>query len=88
MERLIDLIAQVEKDDSIPECGFILFEHPIIHEIKSIADTLLITDRGGCNWANIEILIDNSIEVFPVELDRFGWILGGIRTTKGIITYG
>jgi len=88
MERLIDLISQVENDDSISESGFLLIIHPLINEIKSIASTLLITDDGKCNWQNIEILMDNSIEVFPVELDKFGWVLGGIRTTKGIITYG
>jgi hypothetical protein len=88
MERILLLISQIEKDDSIPECGFLLFDHPVITEIKSIANTLLITDDGKCNWYNIEKLIDNSIEVFPVELDRFGWVIGGIRTTKGIITYG
>jgi hypothetical protein len=88
MERLLDLISQLEKDDSIPECGFLLIDHPVITEIKSIANTLLITDDGKCNWDNILFLIDNSIEVFPVELDRFGWLIGGIRTTKGIITYG
>jgi hypothetical protein len=88
MDRFIDLISQVEKDDSIPERGFLLIDHPLIHEIKVMADTLLVTDKGGCNWKNIEILIDKSIEVFPVELDRYGWIIGGIRTKKGIITYG
>jgi hypothetical protein len=88
MERLIDLILQVENDDSISESGFLLIIHPLINEIKYIANTLLITDDGKCNWQNIEILMDNSIEVFPVELDKFGWVVGGIRTTKGIITYG
>jgi hypothetical protein len=88
MERLIDILSQIEKDDSIPEAGFLLFDHPLICEIKSIADVLLITPEGGCNWKNIEILIDKSVEVFPVELDRYGWIVGGIRTKKGIITYG
>ena len=88
MERLIDIISQLEKDDSISESGFLLIIHPLINEIKSIANTLLITDDGKCNWQNIEILMDNSIEVFPVELDKFGWVVGGIRTTKGIITYG
>jgi hypothetical protein len=85
---MVELISKVEKDDSIPECGFLIIDHPFISEIKYIADTLLITDDGKCNWDNIEILMDNSIEVFPVELDRFGWLIGGIRTTKGIITYG
>jgi hypothetical protein len=88
MERLLDVISQLERDDSILESGFLLIDHPLICEIKSIADLLLITPEGGCNWNNIEILIDKSIDVFPVELDRYGWIVGGIHTKKGIITYG
>lgn len=88
MERLVELIEQIEKDDSVHECGFLSDIYPAVYEIQCIADTLLITDKGGCNWENIEILIDKSIDVFPVELDRFGWLVGGIRTKKGIITYG
>ena len=88
MERLLELIAEIESDNSIPESVFLSDEHPCVYEIKTIANTLLITDDGECNWELIEILIDKSIDVFPVELDSFGWLIGGIRTKKGIITYG
>jgi hypothetical protein len=88
MERIVELISQIEKDDSIPECGFLIIDHPLITEIKNIADTHLVTEEGRCNWDNILDLMDKSVEVFPIEADDFGWLVGGIRTSKGIITYG
>ncbi len=84
MDRLLELISQFENDES--EC--LSTENPIVKEISSLAESLLITHEGKCNWENIEQLIDRSIDVFPVESDRFGWLIGGISTIKGIITYG
>lgn len=53
-----------------------------------MADSLLINDERHCNSNNIEIISDNKYEVFPIERDRFGWLIGGIQTAKGIIAYG
>jgi hypothetical protein len=31
---------------------------------------------------------NSNYDVFPIERDRFGWLIGGIQTSKGIIAYG
>jgi hypothetical protein len=61
---------------------------PIVEEISGIAESILITQTGYCNWENIYKLENLGFHVFPLERDSFGWILGGISTNKGIITYG
>ena len=62
--------------------------YPEVSEVIDLADKYLIDDQGYCNWENINILKAKGFDVFPVERDSFGWILGGILTSKGIIVYG
>jgi hypothetical protein len=88
MERLIELISLVEDDTSISVTDYLSTENPIVKEISIIANNLLITDGGACHWENIDFLNEQSIHVFAIEEDRFGWIIGGVQTKKGTITYG
>jgi hypothetical protein len=88
METLIQLVRQIERDPSIQYSEYVPIVLPAVMDIQSIADQILITEKGECNWENIKILDQNNIHVFPVEWDVGGWIVGGISTTKGIITYG
>ena len=88
METLLQLIQQIENDPNIQHSEYVPILLPIVMEIQSIAEDVLITEKGQCNWKNIKILEENNIHVFPVEWDVGGWIVGGISTTKGIITYG
>jgi hypothetical protein len=53
-----------------------------------MAENVLITPNGHCNWDAIDVLRDAGYMVFPVERDRFGWLIGGIQTTVGILVYG
>ena len=48
----------------------------------------LLTDEGGCNWDNIEILRKNGYAVYAGEQDRFGWLTACVDTSKGTIIYG
>jgi hypothetical protein len=61
-----------------------------LNRCYSIADEMLITSEGQVNWIAVGELtsMNKSLEVFPIEQDRFGWLLGGIRTKKGLITFG
>ena len=61
-----------------------------LNRCYSIADEMLITSEGQVNWIAVgEITNKNkSLDIFPIEQDRFGWLLGGIRTKKGLITFG
>jgi len=88
MDILLQLIQQIENDPNIECVEYVPIRLPVVMEIQSIAEDVLITEKGTCNWENIKILEKNNIHVFPVEWDVGGWIVGGISTTKGIITYG
>jgi hypothetical protein len=61
--------------------------HCLVKLVQYLADKYLIED-GNIIYGNIAILEEDDINVFPVEKDRFGWLIGGIQTNKGIITFG
>ena len=84
----MELIDKLEKDDTIKRSQYLSHQIDIVNEISCVADDLLIMEDGHCNWDAIHSLEDKHIYVFPVEKDRFGWVIGGIPTTRGIITYG
>ncbi len=85
METLIHLLKQIdENESSAHDQDDILMNE----EIETLATDLLITNEGACNWENINILRDAGFAIIPIEKDSFGWLLAGILTKKGIITYG
>lgn len=87
MDEFLEKIKALEKS-SLEFSEYLPTSDPFVSEIAGMADSLLINDEGHCNWNNIEIMKDNKYEVFPIERDRFGWLIGGIQTAKGIIAYG
>jgi hypothetical protein len=62
-------------------------KHPLAKLIGYLAEKYLIED-GQIVYGNIGLLEEDDIEVFPVERDSFGWLIGGIRTQHGVITFG
>lgn len=56
--------------------------------ISILADCVLIDANGRRNIDAIQTLADAGYEVFPLEKDRFGWLIGGIQTKCGIIVFG
>lgn len=88
MEKFLTLLKNLEDDDFLEEDEFLSQDIPIVHEISLMADDILITPSGFCNWANIHLMEDYGYRVFPLERDSFGWLVGGIQTEKGIIAYG
>ncbi len=96
MEQLITLLHSIEefKDNSkeYEEYEILTSDNidlnKIVSDASDIANDLLITSEGRCNWANIEFLKAKSFPVRPLEVDNFGWLMGGIYTNKGIITFG
>jgi hypothetical protein len=85
MDELVELIKQIEESE-IEEVEY-LNNNETASRISSIAQGLFITEEGKCNWDNIEIAGKVNIHIFPVERDRFGWLIAGIETKKGIITF-
>ncbi len=62
-------------------------KHPLAKLIVHLAYKYLIED-GQIVYGNIGLLEEDDIDVFPVERDSFGWLIGGIRTQHGVITFG
>jgi hypothetical protein len=87
IKKLLTLLTKLEKDDSIVSSNYLKNDIPIVNEIVNLADELLIIN-GQCNWKNMSILEVHNFDVFPLEVDSFGWLVAGIHTDKGIITYG
>ena len=59
------------------------------YDICNLAEKVLITDNGHCNWKNIDILKDEGFDVYPMESDSWGWLLACIELPCGrTITYG
>jgi hypothetical protein len=88
MQKLIKLLLKLENDNSIVSCDYLQNEIPIINKIRNLANELLITNRGQCNYKNMSILENYNFNIFPIEVDSFGWLIAGINTNKGVIIYG
>jgi hypothetical protein len=90
MERLIQLLQLIDADPNIVVKYGFLSDHrnKTVRDASELAADVLITANGMCHWNNIEDLKNAGYDVFPIEEDQFGWLLGGIETRKGIIVYG
>lgn len=54
---------------------------PLIEEV-------LIDRNGRRNFDAIDALEEAGFDVFPLEKDSFGWLIGGIQTNCGIVVFG
>lgn len=88
MDSLVKLIRNLEYDNTIIYSRYLSHNIPCVKNISHLACNLLITDEGDCNWKNIEYLKKKGYNVNPIESESFGWLIGGIFTSKGVITYG
>ena len=90
MEELINLLKEIDEDVTIESKYGFIPEHSNqqVQEASNIATKILITEAGKCEWRNIGLLELEGFDVFPVESDRFGWLIGGIQTRRGVITFG
>jgi hypothetical protein len=88
IKRLLTLLNKLETDDCIVSSDYLQDNIPIVNEIVNLADELLITTEGQCNWKNMSILENHNFNIIPLEVDSFGWLVAGIHTDKGVIIYG
>jgi hypothetical protein len=88
--ELIQALQDLEKNPDIRlfDEEFILRDNPVVLEASYIAESVLITSSGGVDWDAVSVLGEAGYSVFPIEKDRFGWLIGGIQTGVGILTYG
>ena len=80
MDQLITILKAIESSDA-PDSAFFV-------EAEDLATRLLIRDDGGRNYDNEIILCNLGFYVKCLEKDSFGWLVGGIETSHGIVQYG
>lgn len=88
MQKLIKLLLKLENDESIVSCNYLQDKISIVNKIVNLANELLITNEGQCNSKNMSVLENYNFNIFPIEVDSFGWLIAGIHTNKGVVIYG
>jgi len=89
IEDLISTLRAIENDPSIEVYEDCIPEHfDIVQRASELANMCLITNNGHRDW-NAELVLGyEGFRVVCVERDRFGWLVAGIETSKGLILYG
>lgn len=82
MRRMIILLKHIERTTNND------LVNKYFKIVENLANKFLITNEGKCHGDNIELLEDYGFDVYPIERDSFGWLIGGIKTSKGVIMYG
>jgi hypothetical protein len=90
MDSLIASLKILDTDMEIPvKDGFFVRSDLRVLEAVHFAEECLITVRGIPNWDAIDELdVMTGYSVFPLEQDGFGWLIAGIHTERGILTFG
>jgi hypothetical protein len=71
-----------EEDEDFEDCD-------ICDKIGELASGLFITNGGHCNWDNIKKFEEMATcDIFSIERDSFGWLIGGIKYEGKIYSYG
>ena len=88
MERLVHLLREVEESAITPQEYLEESHHSAVPLLKRLLEQVLITAKGNLDWDAKSDLETHGFRCFPVEQDRFGWIVGAVDTEKGAITFG
>jgi hypothetical protein len=93
MNKLITTLKAIEECDEIEyndilNWGLLTERHQLIQTAVELADEILVSETGQRDFENEQLLLDDGYFVTCLERDRFGWVAGGVETTKGVIAYG
>lgn len=94
IEMLVKALnALTDEDFHEPDEGtFIRYTKstPAVEECEEMANGLLISMGGRCNWENIRKLGEYGFAVYAGEKDSFGWLTGCIAFPGGerVLVYG
>lgn len=89
MEALVALIKELESSDLEERPYLANTDHPNVAKIALLLEDIFITTGGHMNYdLKDKFMSAYGYELYPVEHDRWGWILGGLQTSKGTITFG
>jgi hypothetical protein len=59
--------------------------HPLVNAAQYLANYCLTGDDG---FDAIYELKKKEVHIYPLEQDRFGWLIGAIELDRGIIVFG
>ncbi len=59
----------------------------LVLDIENLAEEVLITNAGYCNWTYIDMLKDEGFDVYAIETDSWGWLLACIKLPCGRKVY-
>lgn len=89
MERLVVLIQEVEASTVRQQPYLTESDHRLVPIIANMLQELFITAGGHMDFdAKDKFMEEYGYELYPVEHDRWGWVLGGLQTKKGTIVFG
>lgn len=94
IEKLVRALLELTDDDFCePDETGIRYAKttPATEECEELANALLISAGGRCNWDNIMVLKQEYLfEVYAGEKDSFGWLTGCIGFPDGerVLVYG
>ena len=93
IEDLVNALnALTEEDFNEPDETGVTYAKmtPAVDECEFMANGLLITSNGRCNWENIRKLKSYGFDVYAGEKDSFGWLTGCIEFPdhERVLVYG
>lgn len=81
-------IESLEEEDTILNWGYIEDRHQLIQDAAWLANELLLKEDGQRDVENESKIRIEGFYISCLEKDDFGWLSGGVHTSKGIIAYG
>ncbi len=89
LELLIMLLKRIDSDNSIEVYNEqYSITHPLVDAAKFLANECLIGDDGHPDREYMDTVVAAGFPIFPGEMDRFGWLIGCIQLSRGIIVFG
>jgi hypothetical protein len=89
MDALIALVKEIETSELEERPYLTNDDHPNVSTVARMLEDIFITAGGHMNYDLKDVFMETyGYELYPVEKDRWGWILGGLQTSKGTITFG
>lgn len=89
MDFLVTFIKQLEKEDMPARQYLTESDHVVVPIIARMLEEIFITAGGHLDHDARDVFLHTyGYELYPVEQDRFGWVLGGLSTSKGTIVFG
>ena len=88
IQIMIGLLKMIDNDETIEiENKYQDVNHTLLNSVIYLADEYL-TNSDNTSLLYIDQIKKAGFDVFPVEQDSFGWLIGGIRMKRGIILFG